>query len=243
MSQSLFAQSGSSAGANLLIVGDDILIYSGPSLRYRPLAVATRGSKIPVSLRQVPGSGAGQFYKVLVTFQGGDKKRIGYISTEEAVQVEKSEVDEEVDKYKSLALANKTVQFGLSVLKERTYEWTLGYVFYFAPNLYMKGLGGQILNSTTANFILGVELGLDQLMFGAFSLYTLVGGGTFFPASQNAVFQGSSSTSEFAQGGVGIRYNSGEYASVSLGLIDTAFFNNDNAFLSLGYMATFEVGL
>lgn len=236
-------QTASTPGAKLVVKGKDIIIYSGPSTRYRPLATASDGAVFAVSLRRVPGLGGGEFYKVLVSFKGGERKRLGYISANEPVQIEKSETDENVDSYKPLALARNTVQLGFAGLRERTYVWTLGYVVYPAENFYLKAFGGQVLNASTANFLGGVEIGLDQLLWGNISLYTLVNGGAVFPVSENAIFPGSTGLSRFMQGGVGFRYNAGEFAAVSLGLIQAAFFNGNNALLSLGYTVAFEVGL
>jgi hypothetical protein len=236
------AQAPAQTGAKLVVRGKDVVVYSGPSTRYRPLATASDGAIFPVSIRRVPGVG-GEFYKVLITFRGGEKKRIGYISVSEPVQIEKSETDENVDSYKSLSLARNTVQLGFTGLKERTYIWTLGYVFYPAENFYLKAFGGQVLNSSTANFLAGAEIGLDQLLWGNFSIYTLVNAGVLVPASENAIFQGSTSTSRFVQGGAGLRYNAGEFAALSVGLIESAFLNGNNAFISLGYQIAFEVGL
>jgi hypothetical protein len=237
------ASNAHAAGAKLVILTDEsINIYSGPSVKYRPLASAHKGQSYPVSLRRVPGKNGGEFYKVLVMFVGG-QKRIGYIDVNEKVQIEGSDQEVDVDSFESLALSKSSLQLSFMGLKNGTYEVALGYVVYAAPSFYFKGFAGQVVNAQTGNGILGGEIGLDHLVRGAWSIYGLVNGGVELPASNDAVFPGNNQTSGFMQGGFGARFSAGEYAAVSAGVVQSAFFNNNNGFVSTGYMATLEVGL
>jgi len=228
-------------GAKLAVLGD-IVIYSGPSVRYRPLATASKGQSFPVSLRRVIGAGGVEFFKVLLRFRNGGV-RIGYISVTDPVEIQTSDVNEDVDSYQSLALAKSAVQFSFGGLKDGNYEVAAGYLVFPAPDFYLKAFAGQFVTPVTGNPLLGVEMGLDHLITGAFSIYGLVNTGAVFPANPGSIFAGSSSVAEFLQGGFGLRYNAHEFAAVSLGMIETGLYSNDNSFISSGYYVTLEVGL
>ena len=240
----LFSNS-AKAGVRLTVTGDDVIIFSGPSIRYRPLLNAAKGEYFPVSPRRVLGNkNGGEFYKVLVNIRGGDK-RIGYISVDDPVQIEGATdaASEDVDSYQTMALAKSAAQFSFGGLKDSDYEVAVGYLRYSAPNFYYKYFVGQLITPITGNFIGGVEIGLDHLLAGHWSVYGLVNTGFVLPATSNAIFLGSSSLAEELQSGFGFRYSAGEFAAVSLGVIQAAFFSNNNSLLSTGYWATLEVGL
>jgi len=232
-------------GAKLTVTGDEVVIYSGPNNRYRPLANAAKGESFPVSQRRVLGTkGGSEFYKVLVTIRGGDR-RIGYISADDPVQIEGTTeaATDDVDSYQTIALARSAVQFSFGGLKDSNYEVAIAYIKYPAPNFYYKYFVGQLITPITGNFLGGIEIGLDHTLAGHWSIYGLVNTGVALPASANAVFPGSSSLAAQLQSGFGFRYSVGEFAAVSLGIDQATIFSNNNSLLSTGYLATLEVGL
>lgn len=231
-------------GAELVVRGERVTIYTGPSAKYRPLGVATKGSKFPVSLKKVPAVGqAGEYYKVLVVMKPSKRKRVGYINTAEEVKLQISGIDEGVDQYQGLALAEDNIQVSFASLTDSVYQWSVGYQIYPISNLFIKGFAGQVLGVTKGSFLSGAEVGLDHFLVGRFSLYGTIGAGLIFPPSSDTPFLGSKNPSFFLQGASGVRYSSGEHAAISLGFTQVGYFNGNNSLVPRGVVLTLEIGL
>ena len=225
-----------------IILNDDVIIYSGPNLRYRPLDYGHKGQTFPVSRRQAQSAEGQEFFKVLIR-KKGVPDRVGYVPVDAPVEVELSQDETDVETYDSFAQAEKSLQVGFHILKDSVFLWTVGYLQYVTDSLYLKALTGQLLNKETGSLIFGGELGTDQHIVGRFSLYTLFAIGAFFLPKKEAVFEGSRSVDFFVQGGAGLRYSADENAAIMFGLTQAALYSPENSFLSPGLSIALEVGL
>jgi hypothetical protein len=226
--------------SKLVTLADDVLILSGPSFGYRPLMLAPKDKTFPVS-NQVTQTPAGDFYKVLVTFKSG-RKQIGYISIGEKVRLDESAEKEEIENYKSLALARSAMQAAFYGLRNNRLFWTVGYLKFPAPSFYLKGFVGQFFTQSTSSLLIGGELGTDHFITGTFSLYTSLGAAIMVIPRDDAVFRGSTSFAYCVQGGTGIRYNT-SLAAISLGPVQSLVLDSGNSYLAWGVGMTLEVGL
>lgn len=227
----------------MTIQADNTVVYSGPSIKYRPIVILGKGTTLIASNKIVSEGDNGDYYRVLIRGKGR-KKRIGYISTSSMVTLDRSSDSEDLDKYKPLKLARSAVQGSVQYLRKETYIWQAGYLKYPAPGFYLKGFGGQIFNNTDQSYIFGVESGNDSLIDGPYSAYASVALGLAMPSSDDSPFTGAkSATSFYVSGSVGGRYNAAEHASFSIGLGSVSIFNKNNSFVSIALMTTFEVGL
>jgi hypothetical protein len=236
----LFSQQVLATGYGLTAIGDEIPVYSGPDINYRPIFSLLKGKSLS-SDSQMIQTPTGDFYKVLVEFKGG-RKQIGFISAKEKVKIDRSDEAEDIQGYKSLALAQSAMQAGFYTLKGTSFYWTLGYLKYPAPSFYIKGFVGQFLSKLASSVILGGELGTDHLITDKMSVYTAFGLGGMFAPKENILFDGSKNSNGFFHGGSGLRFNT-ELAAVSVGLLETLVLNSNNALLSWGAGITLEVGL
>ena len=240
----LFCDGMASTGAQLVIDGEGIIVYSGPSVKYRAIGITDRGQKLPVSLQKIPGyKEVGDFYKVLVKVKPGNRKRLGYISSSEQVRIEHTSEDENIDSYQDFLLAKSAVQLAFAVLNDKNYQVALGYLIYPLPNLYLKAFVGQALSLTRASFLAGIEVGVDYFIGGPWSAYLSFAPGMVFSNGSDQLFLGSKPVTQVIQGGAGLRYNAGEHAALSFGLLQAGYFNTATGVLLSGMMITLEVGL
>lgn len=228
------------AGSKLTLEADTV-IYSGPSTKYRPLITGKSGQSFAVSKRQAQGREGGEFYKVLVVRQG--PSRVGYIPVDAPAHIENSSDSEDVDSYSSFSQADRSFQLGFHGFKDYQFIWTFGYLVYPTDALYLKALGGQLLNQRSGSLIAGGEIGTDQPFAGQFSIYALFATGVFILAEDNMIFEGSRKLDYFAQGGTGLRYTADEHAAFSLGFFQIVLMSPNNSLVSLGASITLEVGL
>lgn len=231
----------SQAGSKLKIEADGILIYSGPGFKYRSITEAKKGKYYPVSKKLAQGRG-GSFYKVLISGRS-KRKRVGYISDKEDVKIVYSDDDEDVDSYRSLALAEKSIQLGFTAYFKSLYFMQAGYQKYPLPNLYLKAYVGQALTQSNSNSMAGVEVGSDQLIYKNISIYTLLTGGVIVAPEKNSIFTGSSFLNFFINGGFGFRYHVDEFAAFGIGLMNVSAYSNNASQLSAGIGLNVEVGL
>lgn len=224
-----------------VVLESDVILYSGPSIKYRPVWTGKKGDSFPISKRQVQGKEGEEYYKVLIKRKG--PARVGYIPVSAAVHVEGTAEEADVDSYTSFAQANSAFQVGFHSLKDYQFLWTFGFLKYPSEDFYLKALVGQLLNQKTGSLVLGGEVGTDQQFINQFSLYALFSTGVFLLGEDDQIFQGSRKLNYFAQGGTGFRYTADEHAAVSLGLFQIALFSPNNSLLSLGASVTLEVGL
>lgn len=244
----IFAAAEASAKASLLTLSDGVIVYSGAGTFYRPIAVLPAKTEM-MSSTKVVRSRDGQFYRVLVKLSE-KRTAIGFIPTTAEVRYSKDDRDEdELEKYGDVALINRAVQVTFASLRDKHYMWTVGYMDYFGPGFYMKYFAGQYLapsEGATGNMtstVGGAEIGNDALLFNSVSGYVAYGLGVFAPASKDDIFAGSTRLNAMMQGSVGLRLNFDGFASLSAGGTQTVFFNQNNSYVTHGWMLTLEVGL
>lgn len=233
---------GSAHAGNRLTLETDAVLYSGPSLKFRPSLSVKKGDSFLFSRRTVTGPTNEEFYKVLIK----NKKspvRVAYLPVSVEVKIENTDDNDDVDSYKGNALADSAFQVGFHILKDSLFVWTFGYQKYVTESFYLKGLAGQLLNKKSGSLVFGAEAGSDQPAFDRFSLYAAFATGVFLLPEANALFQGSQTLNYFVQGATGIRYNADENAAISLGVFQMALLTANNSLLSPGFSLTLEVGL
>lgn len=246
---SSFCSAKAHAQGTLRFESDDVLIYSGPGQKFRPIGKGKTGTKTTVNPQILPGPD-GDYFEILYSDKLGadsddEEKRLGYVSTRSKVVFERTGMDEgdDLKKYKSWAQAEAAVQSDITILKDQSYLWTVGYLKYPSPGFFVKGFVGQILSRFSSSTIVGGEVGLDQWIRGHFTAYSSLAIAPLFVPSDGTLFTGSQLFNLFVRGSVGLRYNADEHAQISFGLTQILATNVQNSFMSPGLAFTLEVGL
>lgn len=236
------AKSAKSTSGKLVVLADDVTIYSGPSFRFRPLRTVDKGTELAVASTQRDGPD-GLFYEVYYQFKKSGRKAVGFISAGAAVDVTKANMAEDVNAYEQVELADSAVWMSFGSLGKDNYLWGLSYVKYLAPGVYFKFLGGQFVNLDSSSSLLGGEVGLDQLVWDKLSIYGGFSWSLVFSSKENVFFTASQAFTPMVLGSFGVRYNLDRYAAVSAGALISTLFNQNNAALSTGFGIALEVGL
>lgn len=229
----------------LSIEGDSVIVYSGPSHKFRPLFVANKGERFPVAFEKVGAiDEAGDFYKVLINLKFGNKKRIGYIFGLDPVRmVATSGAQEDLDAYEGIALSRTSLVINFHTLQNKTYQLTAGYLFYPTPNLFLKAFGGQVLTVTRGSLVAGAEVGVEHYLSSRLSAAMSLGGGAVFSPNSDVLFVGSSKVDNTIQVHGGLRYNTGPKAALHFGVSEVSYFNRNSGVLVIGGYVGLEVGL
>ncbi|MBX9768603.1 MAG: hypothetical protein K2X47_15115 [Bdellovibrionales bacterium] len=238
------------AQGTLRFESDDVLVYSGPGQKFRPIGKGKTGTKTTVNPQILAGPD-GDYFEIVFSdkaegeSEDDDEKRLGYVSTRSKVVFERTGMDEgdDLKKYKSWAQAESAIQSDITILKDQSYLWTVGYLKYPSPGFFVKGFVGQILSRFSSSTILGGEVGLDQWIRGHFTAYSSFAVAPLFVPSDGTLFTGSQLFNLFVRGSVGLRYNADEHAQISFGLTQILATNVQNSFMSPGFALTLEVGL
>ncbi len=240
----VFSSIPSQAALKIETLSDGILVYSGPSRRFRPLMRVRKGRKFAASSTIVQGKD-GDFYRVLVVSARSKRKRIGYIFVDEPVSIigESKETEEELTEIRSFAQAESSLQLSTWFLKDSLYIWGVGYQKYFAPEFYTKAFIGQLFNKVSGSLTTGVEMGMDQSFSGQFSLFTSFAFGVVVVGQEDVLFPDSKELNYLVVGTGGLRFHADQYASVSLGFGQTAIINHNNSYTSPTVGFSVEVGL
>lgn len=226
----------------MTIAKDNVIMYSGPSFRYRPLRTLEAGTELTASAAQFDGPD-GSFYEVYYKYKKSGRKVVGFISITAPIAIEKGALSENLNEYVKLELAQSAAWLSFSVLTYDHYLWAFSYVKYPAPGIYLKALGGQLVNLATANTVVGGEIGLDQLIYNRYSIYSAFAGAVLFAAQENSLFPASQGATPFVYTSFGLRYNIDRYAALSGGFLLATLFNQNNASLVSGAGFGLEVGL
>jgi hypothetical protein len=238
----LYAQRSKLITFKMSIKEDNVTMYSGPSFRFRPIRTLDKGAVLRASPNQKDGPD-GSFYEVYYTFKKSKRKVIGYISTGAAVEMEGGDTQEDLTQYVKLELAETAIWASFSALSKENYLWAFSYVKYPGPGLYLKFLGGQFINLSSSNTVVGAELGLDQIVYKKISIYSSFAWTMLFAAQEEALFEASQGVTPFVYATFGARYNIDRYAALSAGLLFASLFNQNNASLISGLGFGLEVGL
>lgn len=237
-----FFGSSGSAAMKLLTVEPGVTVYTGPGEHYRILKVLPDRSELSAA-EEITSSRSGRFYRVVVRFDE-KQKAIGFIPVNAPVRVGELDQDEDdLTKYGAVALFSKAFQATFGSYRDSQSMWTIGYLQYLSPGFYLKGFGGQWATPLTSAFIGGGEIGNDALLFGVVSGFVSYGMGAFSPASEGAIFAGSSKLNVFMNATVGARYNIDGFASLAIAGSQVVFYNQNNSLVSTGLQASLEVGL
>jgi hypothetical protein len=234
----------SKAAVELRLLADGVLVYSGPSRKFRPVMRAAKGRKFIASSNLVKGDGI-EFYKVVIVNEKTGRKRVGYLDSKEPLQVigEAKDSEEELLKIKTLSQADSSIQLSTWAMKDSLYFWSAGYQKYFSPELYLKLYLGQLFNKTSGSLAAGAEVGLDQELIDQFSLFTAFSLGVIGVGTEDVLFQNSATLNYSVIGTGGLKYSADEFASVSVGIGQASVFNENNSYVSAIVGFTVEVGL
>lgn len=226
----------------IVTLAKGVVVYSGPGIFYRPLAVLPANSELRASSKIV-NTKDGRFYRVLVNLSE-KKKVVGYIPQNPAVRYFKESLDEEdLEKFGDVALIHHAVQASFSMFRDQHQLWTLGYMNYLKPGFYVKGFAGHYSTAAHNAFTAGGEVGNDALLIGPVSGLVSYAAGVFAPNEAGTIFEASSSVNAMVQAAVGARYNIRGVAAVSAAATQAVFFNANNSFVTFGLNLTLEVGL
>ena len=228
------------AAVTLTIVGDNVVAYSGPGEKYRPLAILNSKTELRASSK-IFDSPQGRFYKVIVR-TGENQRAIGFIPMNAAVVLSGAEDNVDLEKFGVVALVDSAVQFSYASLRDRQSIWTLGYMKYLSPGFYVKGFGGQWLAPLAQGTLAGGEIGNDALLYGAVSGFVNYQFGGLSTGQDN-FFAGSTSINVFMGAAAGLRYNLGGIASMAVGINQVVIYNANNSLVSNGLLVSLEAGL
>lgn len=230
------------AALTLSTLEDNVPVYTGPSERFRLLAVLPAKTEIKAA-NQIVSSDAGRFYRVVVKL-GENIKGVGFIPVNAPVKVGGEDEDEDdFSKYGPVALISRAAQVSFGNYKDKQAMWTAGYMHYLSPGFYGKGMVGQWITPTTNASLLGAEIGNDSLLFGSTSGFVSYGLGLLSPGNDNTLFSGSAKLNVFMNATLGLRYNIEGFASIAVAGSQVAFYNQNNSMVSNGIQLSLEVGL
>jgi len=229
------------AAVTLTVLEDEVVAYSGPGEKYRPLAVLSANTELRASSK-VFESAQGRFYKVIVPT--GEKQRaVGFVSVSASVRLSGAEDNVDLEKFGVVALVDSAVQFSYASLKDRQSLWTVGYMNYLSPGFYVKAFAGQWLAPSAQGTLGGGEIGNDALLFGAVSGFVQYQVGALSTGAKDSFFAGSTPLNVFMGAGAGLRYNLGGVASIAIGINQVAIYNANNSLVSNGLLMSLEAGL
>ncbi len=226
----------------LTTIEEDIQVYSGPSERFRVLAVLPNKTEIKAS-NSIVTSQAGRFYRVVVKL-GENQRAIGFIPVNAQIRVGGEDQDEtELSKYGAVSLISKAAQVTFSSYRDKQSAYTVGYMHYLSPGFYVKGALGQWITPVTTGNFAGGEIGNDALLAGPVSGFVSYGMGIFMPSEANGVFAGSTAYNIMMNAAFGVRYNLEGFASFAIAGTQTAIYNSNNSLVATGLQVSLEVGL
>lgn len=230
------------AKAKLTTMSDGVRVYSGPSLRYRPLAVLPAKTVLRAAT-QVVKSKDGDFYRVLVNLNEKNNS-IGFVSVDADVRLIDDRINEDdLEKFGEVALIENAVQISYSAFPDDQSMISAGYMHYLSPGFYVKGFGGTFLAPGANAILAGGEIGNDALLIGILSGHVSYAAGIFAPATKGAIFDASSTLNAMMQATFGLRLNFGGNYSVSAGATQAVLFNANNSKVISGANLTLEIGL
>lgn len=234
----------SHANSQLIATDDDVVVYSGPSFKYRPLYLLKNEQSLESSDQAIKTSDA-YYYKVIVIMP--DQRRIiGYVPSDSPIRVRKDSIDEEdFSKYSELSLSKHSISMAFSYLKSDEYMVHLGWQNYLTPGFYIKYYGSEYMTQKSSGHHLGVEFGNDALLSNKLSAFVSYGGGIFMPNANDAIFIGSQTKSLnfLLRGAAGLRLNQSQNISFSIGPTQLVIFNANNSLVSFGAQLSLEVGI
>ncbi len=230
------------AAITLSTLEDNVPVYTGPSERFRLLAVLPAKTELKAA-NQIVSSDAGRFYRVIVKL-GENMRGVGFIPVNAPVKVGGEDEDEDdLSKFGPVALISRAAQVAFGNFQDKQSMWTAGYMHYLSPGFYAKGMAGQWITPTTNASLLGGEIGNDSLLFRSTSGFVSYGLGLLSPGNDNTLFAGSAKLNIFMNATLGLRYNIEGFASVAVAGSQVAFYNQNNSMVSNGIQLSLEVGL
>ncbi len=238
----IFAQA-ASAKSTISTTTDRVFIYSGPGLSYRPLSTLQPGVEYLCEFKPVK-SADGHYYRIALNLQ--EKKYIGYVPLSEDVRLKSDEdAAEDFAKYSEVALSKKSLQAEAGINRDDSYYISIGHLTYRSPGFYSKYFLGSRITTKTSVPMLGFELGNDALVYKRISGFINYGVALAFITKDDDLFSGSKRYGANVQvkGNFGLRYNAANFAAISFGPSQMAILNANNSTITVGIMATVEVGL
>jgi len=227
-----------------VVVGSRVVVYSGPGTFYRPLTVLATGAQMAYAPTPVKNKGE-EFYRVLVRLSD-NRKAIGFIRTDAEVRrKEDTENPEELESFKDYPLAERSIQGGYAMLRDQRSQATLGLIKFVGPGFYLSGFGGALMDQKNSSPFVAGGFGNDANFFGRVSGYISFALGVFLTPEPGALFEGSKDdfSNFLVQTAIGIRYNFGEIAAISIGATQMTAFSPNNSLVTNGGLIQLEWGL